>query len=70
METTLQILQTIGICVGAIALTVIAIFVFILWISLFPVLSSEDEEGESFPDEAEREGEKSSRGRKRSPRRR
>lgn len=65
MENTLQILQTIGICVGAIALTVIAIFAFTFWISFFPVLNPQDEASESFPDEEEEEGRSSSRKRKR-----
>ena len=65
MENTLQILQTIGICVGAIALIVMAIFAFTLWISFFPVLNAEDEESESFTDEEEGEGKNSSRKRKR-----
>jgi phosphotransferase system glucose/maltose/N-acetylglucosamine-specific IIC component len=70
MENALQILQTIGICVGAIALTVIAIFAFTLWITFFPVNSPEDEESESFPDEEERQEEKFYGRRKRSPRKR
>jgi hypothetical protein len=70
MEITLQILQTIGICVGAIALTAIAIFAFTLWISFYPVTTLEDEASEPSPDEDIGEEEKPHHGRKRSPRRR
>ena len=68
MENTLQILQTIGICVSAIALTTIAFFIFTLWISFFPLQTIEDDESDLFPDEEERDGESSSRKRRRSPR--
>jgi hypothetical protein len=81
MENTLQILQTIGICVGAIAecsipasrngnYTVIAILAFTLWISFFPALTGEDEESESFPEEEEEEEKRSNRRWKRSLRKR
>lgn len=67
MEITLQILQTIGICVGAIALTVLAIFAFTLWISFFPLPLEEDDEIEPATDEEELAGGSSKRKRKRSP---
>lgn len=51
MEITLQILQTIGICVGAIALAVIAFTVFMLWSSFIPTLDLEDEDSDLFAEE-------------------
>jgi phosphotransferase system glucose/maltose/N-acetylglucosamine-specific IIC component len=45
-------LQTIGICVGSIVLTVIAFFIFTLWITFFPS-QSWDEESESSREEEE-----------------
>lgn len=50
MENALQILQTIGICVSAVALTAIAILTFSLWITFSPIEDMEDEDNESFKD--------------------
>lgn len=52
LENTLQILQTIGICVGSIVLTVIAFIIFTVWITFFPS-QRWDEESESFREEEE-----------------
>ena len=70
MENILQILQTIGICVSAIALAAIAFFAFTLWASFFPRTGPEEEDSDFFPDEEEPAEEKYSRQRKGRPRRR
>jgi hypothetical protein len=54
LENTLQILHTIGICVSAIALIVIAFFAFTLWIPFYPS-QSWDDESESLQDEGKDE---------------
>ncbi|MEJ2710094.1 MAG: hypothetical protein P8074_20965 [Anaerolineales bacterium] len=68
MESILQILQTIGICVSAIALVIIAFFIFMLWSSFFPAPDLEDEENALFIDGEELEEDKAYRKRKRRPR--
>ena len=53
MENILQILQTIGICVSAIALAAITFFMFTLWISFYPRTNDNDEDNEFFNEEDE-----------------
>ncbi|MGD8530999.1 MAG: hypothetical protein PVF74_08275 [Anaerolineales bacterium] len=55
MENILAILQTIGICVTAIALTLMLVMFFVFWSTFFPVLASEDVEDDLYIDEEEQE---------------
>jgi ABC-type phosphate transport system permease subunit len=70
MENIFEILQTIGICVSAIALTFIAIMVFVLWSTFFPAPIVEDIDGEFFTNGEEWEEEEPTLERKRRRRKR
>ena len=46
---TMQILQTVGICVGALALVAIAVMLFFIFITFLPPRISEDDVIEVIP---------------------
>jgi hypothetical protein len=69
-DTILQILQTTGICVSAVALTVIAFIVFSMWFTFIPESVLEESESDLSTEKESEDGEKADSSRKRGRRRR